>query len=127
MGKLLTKLGLLLNDNADDPWAGWKIDNKEISFDWVNGVFDIIKPILYAIMGLVCAAGAVYAIVLGINLARAEDTSKREESKKHLITVLVAVFVTIALVIFFNEILPKIIKAFVKPSLNPTTTTKTGG
>ena len=63
-------------------------------------------------MGLVGAAGAIYAIYLGIQLAKADDQSKRDEAKKHLITVLIAVAVTVVLVLFFNLLLPEIIKAF---------------
>ena len=48
----------------------------------------------------------------GYALAKAEDTSKRDEAKKHLITVLIAVAVTIALVLFFTQLLPLIINAF---------------
>ena len=64
-------------------------------------------------MAVTAAAGAVYAIVLGINLARADDQSKRDEAKKRLITTIIAVAVTILLVVFFNELLPLIIQQFV--------------
>ncbi len=79
---------------------------------WVANLFDYLGPILYAIMAVVAAAGAVYAIVLGVNLARAEDQSKRDEAKKRLITTLIAIAITVALVIFFNELFPLILEAF---------------
>ncbi len=88
------------------------------SWEWVDNLIGNLKPILYALMLIVAAAGAVYAIILGVNLAKAEDTSKRDEAKKHLITVLIAVGVTIALVLFFTELLPTIIKAFTTSSTN---------
>ena len=81
-------------------------------FEWLANLFSVLNPILYAIMAVVGAAGAIYAIILGINLAKAEDTSKRDEAKKHLITVLIAVAITIALVLFFNLLMPMIIQAF---------------
>lgn len=81
-------------------------------YEWLNNLFNVLNPILYAIMAVVGAAGAIYAIILGVNLAKAEDTSKRDEAKKHLITVLIAVGVTIALVLFFTQLLPMILKAF---------------
>ena len=83
----------------------------ESDFAWVATLFQYLSPILYAIMAVVGAAGAVYAIVLGVNLARAEDQSKRDEAKKRLITTLIAVAVTVALVIFFNELFPMILEA----------------
>ena len=90
----------------------WHNTFKEGSdFEWVANLFDYLSPILYAIMAVVGAAGAVYAIVLGVNLARAEDQSKRDEAKKRLITTLIAIAITVALVIFFNELFPLILKA----------------
>ncbi len=91
------------------PWAD-KFP-AESDFAWVATLFQYLSPILYAIMAVVGAAGAVYAIVLGVNLARAEDQSKRDEAKKRLITTLIAVAVTVALVIFFNELFPMILEA----------------
>lgn len=82
------------------------------SWAWVNNLFNILNPILYVIMAIVGAAGAIYAIVLGVNLARAEDQSKRDEAKKRLITVLISVGITIALVLFFTQLLPLILNAF---------------
>lgn len=83
-------------------------------YAWMDNLFSVLNPVLYAIMAVVGAAGAIYAIVLGVNLARAEDQSKRDEAKKRLITTLIAVAVTIALVLFFTQLLPLIIAAFIK-------------
>ena len=103
MSNLLSKMGMLLYDFST-------LGNGE--YAWLTNLFNVLNPILYAIMAVVGAAGAVYAIILGVNLAKAEDTSKRDEAKKHLITVLIAVAVTIALVLFFTQLLPEIIGAF---------------
>ena len=78
-------------------------------FSWINDMLSVLDPILYAIMAVVGAAGAIYAIVLGVNLARAEDQSKRDEAKKRLITTLIAVAITVALVLFFTLLLPVIL------------------
>ena len=82
------------------------------NYERLANLFKILNPILYAVMAVVGAAGAIYAIILGVNLAKAEDTSKRDDAKKHLITVLIAVAVTIALVLFFTTLMPMIIQAF---------------
>lgn len=89
--------------------------------NWLPSLFNVLYPLLYAIMAVVGAAGAIYAIVLGINLARAEDQSKRDEAKKRLITTIIAVAVTILLVVFFNELLPMIIEAFIGTPSEPGT------
>ena len=91
--------------------AAWE-EFKGGNLDWVYQLFQYLGPILYAIMAVVGAAGAVYAIVLGVNLAKAEDQSKRDEAKKRLITTLIAIAITVALVIFFNELFPLIVGAF---------------
>lgn len=83
-----------------------------VRHSWLNYLWKYLDPVLWAIMAIVAAAGAVYAIVLGVNLAKADDQSKREEAKKRLITVLIAVGVTIAFVLFFNLLVPYIIQAF---------------
>lgn len=84
----------------------------------MDDLFNVLYPILYAILAVVGAAGIIYAIVLGVNLARAEDQSKRDESKKRLITTLIAIVITVALVIFFNELFPMILEAFKPEDLN---------
>lgn len=96
--------------------GGWDESVFTGNYSWLPRLFDVLYPLLYAIMAVTAAAGAIYAIVLGINLARAEDQSKRDEAKKRLITVIIAVAVTILLVVFFNELLPMIIEAFISPT-----------
>ncbi len=76
--------------------------------------FNYISIALWVILGIVGAIGAIYAIYLGIQLARAEDQSKRDDAKKHLITVFIAIGVTVLLIIIFNVALPAILGAFVK-------------
>lgn len=78
-------------------------------------VFGIIEIVLWVVLGVVGAIGAVYAIYLGVRLARADEQSKRDDAKKHLITVCIAVGVTIALIMVFNTFLPMIISAFSQP------------
>lgn len=114
MWNLLGKIGMLMTTNTvkiydsskavGDQWGG--------SYAWLNTLFSVLNPVLYAIMAIVGAAGAIYAIVLGVNLARAESQDKREEAKKRLITTLIAVGVTIALVVFFTTLFPMILGSF---------------
>ncbi len=78
-------------------------------------VFNIIEICLWVVLGVVGAIGAVYAIYLGVKLARADEQGKRDDARKHLITVCIAVGATLALIIFFNTLLPMIISAFSTP------------
>ena len=102
---MLGKIGMLLYN-----WDQSKLGQNE-GYKWVKDVYTILSPMLWAIMAVVGAAGGIYAIILGVNLARAEDQSKRDEAKKRMIWTLLAIALTILLVVFFNEILPMIINA----------------
>ena len=75
-------------------------------------VFNIISIVLWVVLGIVGAVGAVYAIYLGVKLARADEQGKRDDARKHLITVCIAVGVTLALILVFNTFLPALISAF---------------
>ena len=90
-------------------WTKLAESYKELS--WVGNLFQYLYPILYAILAVVGAAGVIYSVVLDINLAKAEDQSKRDEAKKRMVTTIIAVAVTLVLIIFFNELLPLIIGA----------------
>ncbi len=105
MWNLLGKISML---------GGWvEMFKDDPNYSWMANIFQVLTPVLYAIMGVVGAAGMIYSIILGVNLARADEQSKRDEAKKRLITTLIAVAVTIALIVFFNELLPMIIGAFI--------------
>ena len=81
-------------------------------YDVLNSVFNILSIVLWVVLGITGAVGAIYAIYLGVKLARADEQGKRDEAKKHLITVAIAVGVTIVLILFFNIFLPMILSAF---------------
>ncbi len=95
---------------ADTPPAGadasavtaWKASSQTLN---------IVTLVLWIILAVVGVAGVIYSIYLGVKLARAEDQSKRDEAKKHLITVVIAIVVTLVLVVFFNTLLPLILSA----------------
>ncbi len=78
----------------------------------LSQTFDIISIILWVVLGIVGAIGAVYAIYLGVQLARADEQGKRDDAKKHLITVIIAIGVTLALILVFNTFLPMLLDAF---------------
>lgn len=103
------------------PEVGKTMDTK-YQYYWVGDIFGPISIVLYVILGIVGAAGAIYAIYLGVQLARADEQGKRDEAKKHLITVLIAIAVTVVLIVFFNELMPMIIQAFMGGWTGPRTT-----
>lgn len=78
----------------------------------LGDVFNILSIVLWVVLGIVGAVGAIYAVYAGIRLARADEQSKRDEAKKHLIYIAVAVGVTLVLILFFNTFLPMMLDAF---------------
>ncbi len=89
------------------------MDQSSGTYQVLKQVFYILSIVLWVVLGLVGAVGAVYAIYLGVQLARAEDQGKRDDAKKHLITVFIAIGVTIALILVFNIFLPMLLSAFI--------------
>lgn len=100
---------LALAGSWSDFFSGFENQDK---YAVLQSVFNILSIVLWVVLGIVGAVGAIYAIYLGVRLARAEDQSKRDEAKKHLITVAIAVGVTIVFILFFNTFLPMLLDAF---------------
>lgn len=78
-------------------------------FSWVEKIVEAIDAVLWPILIVVSAAGTIYSIVLGVNMARADSAEKREEAKKRLVNVIVGLVVIVALILFF-KFLPDILK-----------------
>jgi len=79
-------------------------------FNWVYDISDVINAALWPILIVVAAAGTIYAIVLGVNMARADSPEKREEAKKRVINVLVGMGIIIGIILllklFVDTLLP---------------------
>lgn len=79
---------------------------------WVSSLMDVLSTVLWVLLALVGAAGGIYAIYVGIKMARADSAEQREENKKRLINIIVSIVVVIVLIIFFNLFLPMLLDAF---------------
>jgi len=68
----------------------------------INPIFDVLGWLIPVIMILLGIAGTIYAIVLGVNYAKAENAEQKDAAKKRLINVVIGVMVMIiALVLIF--------------------------
>ena len=76
----------------------------ESDYAFLNPILSTMEAILVPIMILVATAGMIYAVVLGVNLARADSTDKREEAKKRLINAIVGLVVIVALILVLQLI-----------------------
>lgn len=92
---------------------GWTDIDWGTEFDaWVPTLMNTLETVLWVLLALVGAAGGIYALYVGIKMARADSAEAREENKKRLINIIVSIVVVIVLILFFNGFLPMILKAF---------------
>ena len=68
---------------------------------WVDALVHAVSNIINPILILVATAGIIYAIVVGVKFARAEDKGARDEAKQKLITVIIGIVVTAVLILLF--------------------------
>lgn len=78
---------------------------------WLEDVYNTLPSILYAILAVIGGAGTVYAIILGINLAKSESDDKRKAASSRLKNTVIGVAVLLVLVLFINLALPEILYA----------------
>lgn len=71
-------------------------------FNWIYDIKDAINQVMWPILIVVAAAGTIYAIVLGVNMARADSTEKREEAKKRVINVLIGMVIIVGLILLLQ-------------------------
>ncbi|MGD9901688.1 MAG: hypothetical protein AB7S44_04060 [Spirochaetales bacterium] len=87
------------------------------SLDFLNSIIDALNLILVPLLVLVATAGTIYAVVLGVNMARAETADRREEAKKRIINAVMALVITIVLILLLM-----LFKSNIGAWLFPTTT-----
>ncbi|MFW6029757.1 MAG: hypothetical protein ACOCRO_05830 [Halanaerobiales bacterium] len=75
----------------------WPTDHLSFLTPLLEGLQAALVPILI----VAGTAGAIYSVVLGVNMARAETAEKREEAKKRIINTVVAMIITILLIVIF--------------------------
>ena len=114
MNTLLTKMTTyLLSITGRGMLAGDL--NLPAGWEWVEEIVNAIDILLYPLLIVVGAAGMIYAVVIGVQMARADSTEKREEAKKRLINVIVGLAIIIGLILFFKLFISVILPAFIPP------------
>ena len=111
MNLFLTKLTTYMLGFGKSAQLAKELDPK---WQWVNNITSAVDSVLWPLLIVVGAAGTIYAVVLGVNMARADSTEKREVAKKRLINVIIGIAITIALILFF-----KLLTSTIIPSLLP--------
>lgn len=98
MAQGLTKFMSMLGDGDD----GGSYKTKGWYTDIIKPIADAMNMILGPILILLGSAGAIYAIVLGVNLSRAESSDKREEAKKRLINFVIGIVAAFILLVLLK-------------------------
>ncbi len=100
MTLLLTKLASLFLNVPALGGLFYKNDSefKKNKMDWLAPIAKFLDDLLVPVIIIVGALGAVWIIILGVNLARAESSDKAAEAKKRLINVIIAILSVIILV-----------------------------
>ncbi|MCL2770787.1 MAG: pilin [Firmicutes bacterium] len=70
--------------------------------EWVKELSNVTSMVTLVLMIAVGLGGTVYCVILGVNLARAEDAEKRDEAKKRLIWALVGIGAIVVLSLILN-------------------------
>ncbi len=81
------------------------------SLSWLNDLYASLPIILYTILAVLGGAGTVYAIILGINLAKSESEDARKNAQNRIKNTIVGVVVLLALVLFITLAIPEILHA----------------
>ena len=88
--KLFNMLGGLFDSGIESLEGG--------SFSWLAPIAKFLDSLLIPLTIIIAVAGAVWVIILGVQLARAESADKAQEAKKRLINVAVALVAVIVFV-----------------------------
>lgn len=108
---IMSKLGGFFYDETK--WTAGGVYEKN-GFGWLQPIVKIIDSAFWPFMIVVASAGAIFIVILAINLARAETADKATEAKKRLINVAIAlgsIIVLVVLLSFFIAYLPAIFNA----------------
>ncbi|MCL2586931.1 MAG: pilin [Firmicutes bacterium] len=94
MGSILARIGGMLGSPAGTP----PID------DVTDAILAQISAIVWPIMTVLAGIAVLYSIWLGVQLATAQDESKRKEAKARLVWAIVAVVLCLGLTAIFLAI-----------------------
>ena len=99
--KLLNAMTRFLGDIGVEE-GQWAAGTPGFVINIIDPIFDVLGWLIPVIMILIGIAGTIYAIVLGLNFAKAENAEQKDAAKKKLINVVIGVLVIIiALILIF--------------------------
>ncbi len=93
------KMGMFLRLLGDTSTG---VQDKEWYTNILKPIVDGINTALWPIIIIVAAVGAIYAVWLGVQLAKAESEEARTEAKKKMLYFIIAFVVTIIILVLLK-------------------------
>lgn len=86
---------------ANNPYAG--LENNDTIPKWIRQILvpilGVLNTLLLPLIIILGVAGTIYAIILGVQYAKAESADKRDECKKRLVNAIIGlVIILVALI-----------------------------
>lgn len=72
------------------------------SYAFLDPILKVLDEIIWPILIIVAAVGTIYAIYLGVMMAKAENAEAREEAKKRIINAVIAIAVMVVLILLLK-------------------------
>jgi len=91
MTKLMNMLPMMLKDTTTTKSAK----------EWAGDVFDALQTFLVPFLIILCGVGLIWAVVVGVQMIKADSKDKMEENKKRLINIGISLVAVIALIAVF--------------------------
>jgi len=88
-------------------------------FEWLSPIATFLESLIIPITIILAVAGAIWVIILGVQLARAESADKAQEAKKRLINVAVAIVAIIIFIWILSWFVSKVPDLFGNDGSNP--------
>jgi len=83
--------GLLLDGESEEAISS--LTNN--AYETFKRIINIVLPVA---LGVVLLIGTVYAIILGVNYSKAEDSEKRKKAREHLVGAIVGFLITLVII-----------------------------
>lgn len=69
--------------------------------DWAGKVFSALEKFLVPFLIILCGVGLIWAVVVGVQMIKADTKDKMEDNKKRLINIGITIVAVIALIAVF--------------------------
>lgn len=97
MTKLMNILPMILSGSG----SGSSSSSTKSATDWAITIFEKLEMFLVPFLIILCGVGLVWAVVVGVQMIKADTKDKMEDNKKRLINIGITIIAVIALIAVF--------------------------